>query len=468
MKANSLGMLSKISSFFNNLLFKKNVSTALSISNENDNNSKNYLVNSLITHKKVFILTREHCNFIAQLIQKQLALFNISAEIIDKEPKFGYSNLLHFVICPQIYEKRPKNFIAIQMEQAVAKRWFTEEYFNILKSAKLIFDYSILNIDFLKQNGVNQEQLYFMPIFYNEKYFSPKQKIEEEYDIVFYGDENIERRLKFLNAINEKFKVKIINRCYGEDLYIELSKAKIIINIHYYEGAFLETTRIYECLSLNKLVISETASDIEYHQNLNNIVEFTELGNEEEMLAKITYWLADDERRKEKIKQNIQQLYEQQDLFSFHFNRFLLTNNIISFNKFTENTSHEKIHKDVVILNSPESNIKNQLDDRLQYLKCLSKENDCPDNTLNKQYLLYQAENQNISQLIVCTHNIEKKPDFDSTIKNIQSFGTDRFNQENHITLLKNESIENKTQEDILYSENIYLDNFHIYTKKKF
>ena len=103
----------------------------------------------------------------------------------------------------------------------------------------------------------------------------------------------------------------------------------------------------------------------------------------------------------------------------------------------------------------------------MQYLKCLSKENDCPDNTLNKQYLLYQAENQNISQLIVCTHNIEKKPDFDSTIKNIQSFGTDRFNQENHITLLKNESIENKTQENILYSENIYLDNFHIYIQKR-
>jgi hypothetical protein len=459
-------MLSKISSFFNNLLLKKNVSTALSISNEKDNNSKNYLVNSLITHKKVFILTREHCNFIAQLIQKQLSLFGISAEIIDKEPKSGFSKLLHFVICPQIYEKRPKNFIAIQMEQAVAKRWFTEEYFNILKSAKLIFDYSMLNIDFLKQNGLSQEQIYFMPIFYNGEYFIPKQKIEEEYDIVFYGDENIERRLKFLNAINTKFKVKIINKCYGEDLYRELSKAKIIINIHYYEGAFLETTRIYECLSLNKLIISETATDIEYHQNLNNIVEFTALDNEEEMLAKITYWLADDERRNEKIKQNIKLLYKQQDLFSFHFNRFLLTNNIINFDEFTKKTSHESISNDIVKICSPELNYKIQFkNNSLQHLKCLSKENDFIKNNLNNQYLLFQAAKQNLDYLIICSNNIELRSDFDLNIKNIKSTLLKKSTIENSISVT-NEVRELNTTNDISYIEYVYINDFHIYTKK--
>lgn len=60
-------------------------------------------------------------------------------------------------------------------------------------------------------------------------------------------------------------------------LYWKKQKNRVL-NIHYYENALLQTTRIYECLSLNKLVVSEQGSDQDEHTELDGIVDFGQNG----------------------------------------------------------------------------------------------------------------------------------------------------------------------------------------------
>jgi hypothetical protein len=99
------------------------------------------------------------------------------------------------------------------------------------------------------------------------------------------------RRKRFLSVIQQKYPVKIVNNVYGHELYKHILESKIVLNIHFYEGAILETCRINECLSCEKLIISEppTIIDIknyEYYQD--KIVFFNSI---KELFEKIDYYL---------------------------------------------------------------------------------------------------------------------------------------------------------------------------------
>ncbi|WP_420108631.1 AAA family ATPase, partial [Mycolicibacter arupensis] len=100
--------------------------------------------------------------------------------------------------------------------------------------------------------GLSYRQMYYMPIAYLPDYHAVAdgERSDKEYDVLFYGDLNNARRREFIDQIQRKYRVKLIGNLFGEALYRELRKAKVVINVHYYEGALLETTRLYECLSL--------------------------------------------------------------------------------------------------------------------------------------------------------------------------------------------------------------------------
>lgn len=53
----------------------------------------------------------------------------------------------------------------------------------------------------------------------------------------------------------------------------------MVVNLHYYEGALLETTRIYECLSLGVPLVSETSVDRAEHAALDGAVRFVPVGD---------------------------------------------------------------------------------------------------------------------------------------------------------------------------------------------
>lgn len=126
-----------------------------------------------------------------------------------------------------------------------------------------------------------------------------------------------------LEQISHRFSVHICSGLFGHALYSEIEKAKIVINIHFYENALLETTRIYEVLSLNTcLVISEKGIDEDSFERISDVVEFVDINDVQAMIRKIEYWLKNDVEREQRIRDNELILSSKPSLFDRSFTEY--------------------------------------------------------------------------------------------------------------------------------------------------
>ncbi|WHS32593.1 hypothetical protein QLQ09_11940 [Brucella sp. NM4] len=120
--------------------------------------------------------------------------------------------------------------------------------------------------------------------------------LSKKYDFVFYGDSlSSERRRRFLEQLQKKYNVKICNNIFGEEMYEIIRQAKAVINIHYYEGALLETPRICECISLGVPVLSESTIDQYDYPELEGAVKFFDEGSVDRMMQAAAELLDDVE-----------------------------------------------------------------------------------------------------------------------------------------------------------------------------
>ncbi|WP_440973086.1 GT99 family glycosyltransferase N-terminal domain-containing protein [Pseudomonas koreensis] len=366
----------------------------------------------LESHTTTHILTTKHCIYVAELIKRNLEKAGFPADIIFEAPSTGFDSTLHFVICPQIFTTLPGTYIAFQMEQSVSSRWFEDSYLRTLENAYAIFDYSSINVQFLQDKGLSFKQIYYTPISYISDYAAPGS-VEKEYDILFYGDANNERRQEYLAALKKKYKTKVISNIFGSTLYKEIAKAKLVVNIHYYEGALLETTRIYECLSRDALIISESSSDIDDHKSLENIVDFTKIGDIQEMMERVDFWLSDDALREKKIAQNRKALRDGPDEFEYYFQRFLLATDHISFDKFYDIAGRNiQFKTEYVCLGLPESTERRkdfEQDNKVgfQYFPGLRHSAGWIGCGLSYKFILRKAYEQNFKNITVCEDDVE-------------------------------------------------------------
>ncbi|ULJ65327.1 glycosyltransferase family protein [Wielerella bovis] len=359
------------------------------------------------------ILTAPQTYYIAKLFSQSLDKIHIQNKILLSEPDNGYEeDKWHIVICPQIFRKLPKHYLAFQMEQSVSNRWFTYNYFNRLKHAKFIFDCAIPNLQFLQDNGIPFQKLFYLPVGLLENTErQPENTSSYKYDIAFYGDADCERRQYFLQKLQEKFSVKIISKVFGEDLYQILNQAKMVVNIHYYENALLETTRIHECLSLNKLVISEIGSDQKEHTHLNDLVDFVAVDDVDAMIKRVDYWLKHNNEFNQRIEK-IKETRIQANSFQFFFYRFLLSQDLLSFEQFYDLCAdYVQPEGDFWCLSLPESvsrrqdfqrdnhyniSIVNGLRHKIGWIGC----------GLSYKFLMKRAQDLNLPQVTICEDDV--------------------------------------------------------------
>ena len=280
-------------------------------------------------NKSITIIATPHTIFIAELLSQALDKAGLLYQVKIGTNFKSFDDSFHILVCPQTFKKLPESYISFQMEQTVSDRWFGPKNIQKLKKSLLVMDYSLNNISYLNQR-FPLSHIYYTPISPID--LASESSDDHEYDVLFYGDTNNDRRKVYLEALEKRFKVKIINNAFGEDVWDAIRKAKVVINIHYYESALLETTRLYECLSNHALVISEKSSDFEQHTDLANLVDFVEIGDVEHMLTRIQYWKDRTEaylEQKNRIKEYVQ---KDQNIFNFYFYRVLLSLELIDFN----------------------------------------------------------------------------------------------------------------------------------------
>jgi len=375
------------------------------------------------------VLTTSHCQFIAERLAQMLRSVGIRSDVITTKPAKGFSPYPHIVICPQMFQELPKTYYAFQMEQSVNPRWFTRSYFKILKTAQAMFDYSMTNLAYLEDRGFDWKKVFYLPVTADpsSKVLAVNPSPEEEYDVVFYGDDKNPRRRRFLDALEKSFRVKVINNQFGEALYAELSKAKVIVNIHYYENALLETTRLAEALSLGALIVSEDSKDRSDYPQLDELVDFVPVDDVGAMVERVAFWLRDGEARRIRKQANHRLLTSMPDLMEFYFFRFLLAQNLIGFETFYERCARHINVGSFMCLGLPEVQSRMReflkLERReIQYFSGIRHQKGWIGCALSYKFLLLKARDQGLDQIAICEDDVEFPSDWDLQLQKVNKY----------------------------------------------
>jgi hypothetical protein len=377
--------------------------------------------------RRAVILTTPHCDFVAHSIRHALQKIGVESNIIHARPATGYEDLPHFVICPQMFEHLPGLYVAFQMEQSVSTRWFTDAYVRMLENAFAILDYSVANIEALVNKGLYRKQFFYQPLGYLPDYGAAPAHGNEAYDVVFYGDINNDRRRRFVAALEKVCRVKVFNDLFGEPLHAELAKAKLVVNIHYYEGALLETTRLWECVSLGKLVVSERAVNMDENGDLEKLVDFVDLNDVDGMVERVRYWLANESARRARLKVNRNLAQRQANRFEYFFYRFLLAWDIISFYQFWELAGSKlTLDGDKLCLNLPEWFGRRRSFDQdnhygFQVFPGLRHREGWIGCGLSYKLMIMLAREQRLKQITICEDDVEFHDGFAEDYAEIQT-----------------------------------------------
>lgn len=374
----------------------------------------------------VVVVATKHTLFVANLIANCCRNINTPVSILTEQPS-KYDDCLHIVIAPQLLSKLPKRYIAFQMEQTISSRWLTSKYYSVLRNAHYVFDYSTKNIAFFKENTDFGSRFYYLPIDYLPNFYSVK--VKQEYEVVFYGDINNVRRKRIIEQLSQDFNVKVISEVFGDELYYELNKAKIIVNIHYYENAMLETTRLYECLSVcNAILISEDSCDTIEDVRLKDLVDFVPTDDIDALRQRIAYWLNSEELRKDAISKRAEILKKKHSGFEYFFYRFMLANDWISFDEFYNLAgSFVEFNTNRVCLSLPEQVDRRKefdADNRLGFevfpgLRHIRGWTGCG---LSYKFIMRKAEEQGFDTILVCEDDVFFPEDFDERFDECEKY----------------------------------------------
>lgn len=201
----------------------------------------------------------------------------ISSELYSQD-------VLYVILGLHRLKKLPEKYIAIQAEQ-VGSKWMTESYMSKLRRALCVWDFSPRNCTYFRAMGI---RCYHVPtrvpmeIFYPGSPGMTKHFLEDrerDIDVLFYGArcgrrENLER--DFLNGseLRVVFRYNDLFREEREDL---IARSKVVLNVHYWPSASLETHRVEYLCSRGKCVLSEQSSDPELDKGYSQCVAFAPL-----------------------------------------------------------------------------------------------------------------------------------------------------------------------------------------------
>ena len=152
----------------------------------------------------------------------------------------------------------PPGTILYNLEQVGAAN-VTEDNFR-LYGKHALWDYSAANVRKLKELGLDAA---LVPIGYAET-LTRIAPVEEDIDVLFYGAMN-QRRADIIQELRYRgANVVALEGIYGAERDAMIARAKLVLNIHYYETSVFESARMVYLLANKKCVLSEDSVDPDF------------------------------------------------------------------------------------------------------------------------------------------------------------------------------------------------------------
>jgi len=181
------------------------------------------------------------------------------------------ANLLHLIS----QSERPifkKNTVIVNLERSGHDKAFDQNYLKILKDFE-VWDFSETNLNRINfKYNLNIKK--FLQLGYVKELEKIKRYSEEtqDIDVLFIGSLS-KRRIKILETMAQlNLNVKHLFGVYGNERDKIISRAKLLLNLHYHEIGSLEQVRIFYYLINSKPILSEKSDDDKENEIYNDAV----------------------------------------------------------------------------------------------------------------------------------------------------------------------------------------------------
>lgn len=193
-----------------------------------------------------------------------LMYYDIKCELVEE---IKDDDMMYMIFTINSVRKLPKNYIVYNFEQLVTCREWNDVFFERCSKAKIILDYSLENIKVFKEKGLEAVHIpYGWTPFHEYNSIISKKDL----NVIFLGSKSV-RRDSVLSKLGKNIFYR--NNVFGERYDEIVSRAKVSLNIHYYEGSsILEVTRIVPLVCRGILVVSERSSDKYYDDKMEGII----------------------------------------------------------------------------------------------------------------------------------------------------------------------------------------------------
>lgn len=156
---------------------------------------------------------------------------------------------------PSALNLLPGDSILFNLEQVQEDSpWMNTTYVTLLQQ-RAVLDYSARNQVALAQRGI--EHVRVLPIGYAPVLTRIGHAQDKDIDVLFYGSLNERRRGVLDGLAAHNVKVQHLFGLYGEERDRVIGRAKIVLNMHFYEAAIFEAVRVTFLLANGVCVVSE-------------------------------------------------------------------------------------------------------------------------------------------------------------------------------------------------------------------
>jgi hypothetical protein len=136
-----------------------------------------------------------------------------------------------------------------------------------------LWDYSRQNLEQLAKLGITRVQ--HLPIGYVPQ-LTRIPASDEDIDVLFVGSINERRKHILLKLRKRGLNVKAAFGVYGTERDRLIARAKIALNLHYYEGKVFEIVRVSYLLANRRFVVSERGNDASEESAFESGVAFAD------------------------------------------------------------------------------------------------------------------------------------------------------------------------------------------------
>lgn len=223
--------------------------------------------------------------FIINALSEVMTELKIPYKMIENYyDDFVYNDDDIYLICTTHEKKKfmPKRYISYNFEQFTTEHIWEPEVFEKFRKAELVLDYSLENIKFFKEKGI---EAHFLPLGYSDCMTYNKPTDNKIIDFTFIGKITIDRYNKLkplLNIYNDNRNRLFIcqEKCWGDYLENIYTASKFGLNLHLYsQKPILEITRIILLISNKVIVLSERSDDKWYDNEYGYLINFFENKN---------------------------------------------------------------------------------------------------------------------------------------------------------------------------------------------